>query len=248
MALAVFASSHSEDTRPPVPRAGRKATDRLQSRERQQRSVTGLLSSALGVLRSLHSWPFLPRPGPFTRILMLGPLDKGQTCCCFHSGNFKAREERFRLFVLTGDSEKDGVTSVRDADLGGIQNRNVLIPLCSGGKTGRWNREDTAVLPDHISFTPCGQHLVEVGKGLKCQEFNTTQPMLSYLVYLCDGTLLRVVPHYLPRHALCLWRWWLENCIKLKITYVSKNRGMVECGGADRIFWKLYFSKRYERY
>lgn len=62
-------------------------------------------------------------------------------------------------------------------------------------------KQDTAVLPDHISIslTAHRQHLEEVGKGLKCQEFKDAQPVLSYLAY---EHFQGWAPYYRPRHAI----------------------------------------------
>lgn len=79
-------SSHDEDSSPSVPGAHWKATNRLQSSMRKQRSSPGMLSSALGVLCSLYPWPLWtsgPALGPSHQFSCLTPLIKARSVAVF---------------------------------------------------------------------------------------------------------------------------------------------------------------------
>lgn len=243
--LVVFASSHGEDACLPVPRACRKATDRLQSSQRQQRSVTGILSSALGVLRSLHPWPFWPR-----QILKLGPFDKGQTCCCLHSGILKHVKSDSGCSSWQ-EIVRKMVWQVYGMLTSGVSRIGMRSFLCA--QAAKQEDETEQTQQSSLTTTPSPLHpmvsiLRKWGRAWNVKSPTTPGPCcLTWFISAMEH-FQGWAPHYLPRHAICLWRWRLENCIKLKITYAYKNRGMVEGGGADRIFWKLYFSKCCERY
>lgn len=179
-----------------------------------------MLSSALGVSHSLHAWLMWSRHGSLTQVLKLGPIDKSQNCCCLHSGNFKACEEWFRLFLLTGDSERESVTSLQGADIGGIQSGNAAQPVGSGSKIDETEGSPQSSLSTSPSPTPSCRYRKEVRKGLKCQKPTPAPPpcCVSPILSLWWNTSQGGQLLNSQGTPFCLWRGWLESSIKLDIT------------------------------